>query len=105
MKSIILAIAIFVAGCASLATPQSFDQRLAYAYGSVTATVTSCHQLYQRARITREQGQRCLDLTDQAVAAIEIARGTTEPQAAENWLQLATQLLAQLETMLREAQQ
>jgi hypothetical protein len=105
IRAAILALAILVAGCANLAAPQSFEQRIAYAHGTVTATLQSCEQLYRRGRISAEQGRHCLALTDRAAAALEIARGSTEPQSAEHWLQLATQLLAQLETMLAEAQQ
>lgn len=105
IRAAILALAILVAGCSTLATPRSFDDRLAYAYGSATAALESCTQLYERQRITREQGQRCLDLADQAAAAIALAKGTADQQTAQDFLQVALGLLTQLETMLAEAQQ
>lgn len=104
IRAIILALAILVAGCSTLVAPKSFDQRLAYAYGSVNATLYSCANLYERGRLTQAQGERCLELTDQAAAAISIARGTTDPATAEGFLQVAIGLLTQIETMLMEAQ-
>ena len=104
MKAIILALAILVAGCQSLATPQTFDQRIAYAYGSVTATLHTCRQLYERDRLTHEQGSKCLALTDQASTALALAQGTSDPQTAGGFLQVAIGMLTQLEVMLQEAQ-
>lgn len=104
MRAIILALAILVAGCSTLTTPQTFDQRIAYAYGSVTATLHTCKQLYERARLTHEQGSKCLALTDQASTALALAQGTDDPQTAQGFLQVALGFLTQLETMLAEAQ-
>lgn len=104
MKAIILALAILVAGCSTLATPQTFDQRIAYAYGSVTATLHTCKQLYERSRLTHEQGSKCLALTDQAATALALAQGTEDAQTAQGFLAVALGFLTQLETMLTEAQ-
>ena len=104
MKAIILALAILVAGCSTLATPQTFDQRIAYAYGTVTATLHTCKQLYERARLTHEQGSKCLALTDQAATALALAQGTEDAQTAQGFLAVALGFLTQLETMLAEAQ-
>jgi len=104
MKAIILALAILVAGCTSLTPPQSFDQRIAYAYGTVTATLHTCKQLYERNRLSHEQGSKCLALTDQASTALALAQGTEDPQTAAGFLQVALGFLTQLETMLAEAQ-
>lgn len=104
MKAVILALAILVAGCSTLATPQSFDQRIAYAYGTVTATLHTCKQLYERNRLTHEQGSKCLALTDQASTALALAQGTDDPQTAAGFLAVALGFLTQLETMLTEAQ-
>ena len=104
MKAIILALAILVAGCSTLATPQTFDQRIAYAYGTVTATLHTCKQLYERARLTHEQGSKCLALTDQAATALALAQGTEDAQTAQGFLAVALGFLTQLETMLTEAQ-
>lgn len=104
MKAIILALAILVAGCSTLATPQTFNQRIAYAYGSVTATLHTCKQLYERNRLTHEQGSKCLALTDQAATALALAQGTEDAQTAAGFLQVALGFLTQLETMLAEAQ-
>lgn len=104
IRAAILALAILVAGCSTLATPQTFDQKIAYAYGSVTATLHTCRQLFERDRLTHEQGSRCLALTDQAAAALALAQGTDDPQTAHGFLQVALGMLTQLETMLAEAQ-
>jgi hypothetical protein len=104
IRAIILALAILVAGCSTLTAPQSFDQRVAYAYGSVTATLHTCASLYERRRITTEQGQKCLTLTDQAAAALALAQGTEDAQTAQGFLAVALGFLTQLETMLAEAQ-
>ena len=104
MKAILLALAILVAGCSTLTTPQTFDQRIAYAYGTVTATLHTCKQLYERARLTHEQGSKCLALTDQAATALALAQGTEDAQTAQGFLAVALGFLTQLETMLAEAQ-
>ena len=104
MKAIILALAILVAGCSTLATPQTFDQRIAYAYGTVTATLHTCKQLYERNRLSHEQGSKCLALTDQAATALALAQGTEDAQTAQGFLAVALGFLTQLETMLQEAQ-
>ena len=104
MKAIILALAILVAGCSTLATPQTFDQRIAYAYGTVTATLHTCKQLYERNRLSHEQGSKCLALTDQAATALALAQGTEDAQTAQGFLAVALGFLTQLETMLAEAQ-
>ena len=104
IRAALLALAILVAGCTSLAPPQSFDQRIAYAYGSVTATLHTCKQLYERNRLTHEQGSRCLALTDQAATALALAQGTEDAQTAQGFLAVALGFLTQLETMLTEAQ-
>jgi len=104
MRAIILALAILVAGCSTLTTPQTFDQRIAYAYGTVTATLHTCKQLYERARLTHEQGSKCLALTDQASTALALAQGTDDAQTAQGFLAVALGFLTQLETMLSEAQ-
>lgn len=105
MRATLLALAVFLSGCGSLqlAAPRSFDDRLAYTHGSVTATMISCTQLLERQRLTHEQGRKCQTLTDQATAALAMARGSTDPQTGQHWLTLATNLLTQLETMLNEA--
>lgn len=104
MRALVLALAILVAGCSTLATPRTFGDRLAYAHGSVTAALDTCTALYQRQRLTHAQGQRCLELSDQATAALALAKGAPDPQTAQGYLQIALGLLTQLEVMLAEAQ-
>lgn len=95
---------LVLTGCATIATPQSFDQRLAYAAGTTTATRWSCADAYQRQRIDQPAAAQCLALTDHAMRTISAARllsGAGDAGSAQAQLDLALGLLLEVERMLK----
>lgn len=100
----ILVALVMVTGCATVAAPQTLDQRLAYAYGSVTATRYSCADAVQRERIDKTAATQCLMLTDHARRTVDAARllvVSGDPASAQAQLELATGLLLEVEKMLK----
>jgi predicted outer membrane protein len=66
----------FVVGCAALGLPtaDTFNQKMAVAYGTVTALRTSATTLVGTGKITPDDAQNVLTQTDNARAALDIAR-------------------------------
>ena len=99
-----LAALILIAGCATLAVPQTFDQRLAYAYGALTAVRDTGTMLIQRERIGLADGVQFLHATDEMRMLLDMARNVhpTDPLTAENQLKFVNGVLMQLEAFLKE---
>lgn len=106
-KAIIAAIAAFVVvGCSSLgmAPAQSFNDRLAYSYGTHTAVLTATTQSLEAGEIGSQDAARVLKIADEArttLDAAKLANGIGDMKTAEGRLQLATTILTQLQTYLR----
>lgn len=92
------------AGCAQLglAPAQSFDQKLAYAYGVSIAVQQAATSELVAKQITKEDAQQVLSLHDQARALLDAARLVGDPTEAQNKLLLATQILTQLQLYLQQ---
>lgn len=110
MLALLLAFAIpatlSLHGCATfgLAPASSFDQRLAYSYGTHTAVLTATTQSLEAGEISSEDATRVLKVADQARDALDAARlaaGAGDVTTAEGRLQLAVALLSELQTYLR----
>ncbi len=91
--------------CASLglAPAKSFDDRLAYAYGSNTALRTAATNSLTAGSISSGDAEEVLKLTDQARAlldAAKLASASGDPQTADGKLLLATNILTQLRVYL-----
>ena len=101
----VIAVALLVlSACSTIATPQTLDQRLAYAYGSVTATRYSCADAVQRQRIDKTAATQCLMLTDHARRTVDAARllvVSGDLEGAQAQIELATGLLLEVERMLK----
>lgn len=95
---------ILISGCATLAVPQTFDQRLAYAYGALTAVRDTGTMLIERGRIGPEDGVHILRATDEMRFLLDAARDVypTDPLTAENKLKFVNGVLMQLEAFLKE---
>ena len=100
----VIVIVLMMTACATITAPQSLDQRLAYAYGSVTATRYSCADAVQRQRIDKTAATQCLMLTDRARRTVDAARllvVSGDLESAQAQLELATGLLLEVEKMLK----
>lgn len=104
LLGVIMVVIVMLTSCATVAAPQTLDQRLAYAYGSVTATRYSCADAVQRERIDKTAGTQCLLLTDHARRTVDAARMLMiagDPNSAQAQIELATGLLLEVEKMLK----
>lgn len=97
----ILLVAFTLAACTTFVKPQSFEQQLAYAYGSVISTRATCADYFLRQTIDRAKAENCLKVTDQARASLDAARTTLNGDMAQSQLQVALTLLLQLEASLK----
>lgn len=91
-------IGLVMAGCLPVVQPDTYQQRLAYAAGSISAARASCADHYLRSSMTRENAEKCLVLTDQAMELIQAARLST---GTESQLTAALAILVQVENLTR----
>ena len=100
----VIVIVLMMTAWATITAPQSLDQRLAYAYGSVTATRYSCADAVQRQRIDKTAATQCLMLTDHARRTVDAARllvVSGDLESAQAQIELVTGLLLEVERMLK----
>lgn len=109
--SLLLSVGILgsVTGCAALglATPQSFDQKLANAYGVHTAVVSTAATAVTAGALTSDDGAHVQILAIQSrqlLDAAKVAEGAGDPTTAAGRLALATSVLTQLQTFLAAKQ-
>ncbi len=92
-------------GCSTigLAPAQSFDQQLAYGYGTVASVRTTAASALNAGAITTTDAQQVLTVTDTARATLDVA-GTAskagDVNTAMGKLQIATSLLSQIQQYL-----
>lgn len=99
-------ILLLLAACAQLGVQpaQSFDERLAYAYGTNTAVREASTSALNAGEITPDDMERVIALNDQARALLDAARlahGTGDLETADARLTLAVSVLTQVQTYLR----
>ncbi len=92
--------------CAQLgvAPARSFDQRLAYAYGTHTAVLEAAAAGVRAGALTPADGAAVLRLADQSRQVLDAARDieTTNIKGAESKLALAAAILAELQEYLNK---
>lgn len=108
-KFLILPLLVLLVACGTLGLPQasSFNQRLAYAYGTHTAVQASAASSLDAKEISSEDAQRVLTVADESRKGLDAARiafNAGDASTAEGRLQLATALLTELQTYLRKHQ-
>lgn len=101
----LLAMCMLLTACAQvgLAPAQSFDQKLAYGYSTVTAVRTSAAQALNAGTIDVLDAKKALAITDEARAGLDAAgaaNGHGDTSTAVGKLALATALLTQLQQYL-----
>lgn len=97
---------VLLTACASmgLVTPQSFDQRLSYAYDQHTAALQSIATAVNLNEMSGKDGQATLAIADNARLLLDSARVATtsgDTATAEGRLALATNVLRELTNYLR----
>lgn len=90
-------------GCAQLglAPAQTFDQKVAYAYGTHTAVLQATTAALTAKAITVDDAKHVATLADQSKALLDAARLAGDPTEASNKLLLATAILTQLQQYLQ----
>lgn len=104
----ILCLIWLLGACASLGLvpAETFEQKLAYAYGTHTAVMQAAADALIAKEIDADEGAQVLKLADESRALLDAARSLQgiDPGAATNRLVLATTILTQLQSYLRRTQ-
>lgn len=101
-KSIVLAMALFIASCASMTAPRNIQDSAAYALGQITAMRNTCTSLGETQKIRVEDTVACLEFTDEARAWVEVAKAAPDLKSKEIALERALEILTFLEEVLKE---
>lgn len=101
-KLSVLFVLWFIVGCAQLGLtqPQSFDQKLAFAYGTHTALLNATASALNAHQIKPDDAKQVLHLADESRALLDAAKLTGDPREAASKLALAAVVLANLQTYL-----
>lgn len=94
-------ILILIAGCASIAKPQSFDQQLAYVQSGITSVRQTATDLLRRDRITPSKALQINAEADKARAYVRVARGLGDVPEGRDKLSLAVSILTSIEAELK----
>jgi hypothetical protein len=97
---------LLISACTSLGLtpPQTFNQKLAYAYGSVTSVRLVAKNLLVKSSITTDDAQNVqaqADVAKQSLDAARVASGSGDVTTAQDKLVAAQSILAVLESFLR----
>lgn len=101
-----LYILLLLAGCAQLGlqAPQTFDQKLAYAYGTHTAVQNAAAGALNAKEISSDEAKQVLKLADESRVLLDAAGAASSAgdiSSADGKLLLATSILTQLQAYLR----
>lgn len=98
------ALMLLLAACGALqlAQPQSFDQKVAYANGNLTAVVDTTTQALQGGRLTANEAKAVREVANQARTLLDTAQAATDVGVADQNLALAIALLENLQTYLND---
>lgn len=96
-----------LAGCASLGLvePQTFEDRIAYAYTLYTGVLEATAASLDAGRMTSEQGERIAQMGDDAQALLDSARrihAAGDTEAATRQMALAITVLNELQLYAQE---
>jgi hypothetical protein len=96
-------LAILMAGCAAWEQPRTFEQQLAYAYGTHTALLESAANAVELGTLSPDDAGQVLRIADESRVLLDASRaaaGVGDVRTAEGQLALATNLLTQLQTYI-----
>jgi hypothetical protein len=102
-----LVVAVLVSACAGLGLqqPGGFNDKLGYAYGNHTSVIQAATNALNANEITSEDAEHVLKLGEESKQVLDAARvayNAGDIATAEGRLQLATIVLTELQTYLRE---
>lgn len=98
---------MLLAGCAQLGLPaaQTFDQKLAYAYGTHTAVLQAATSAVQAHTLSPSDAEQVLKLADESRGLLDAAKAAGGSPDGINKLALASSVLTQLQTYLNSRSQ
>lgn len=99
-----LVMAALLVGCAAFTPAKSFDEKLAYAYGTHTAILHAAAAGVANGELSVPDAEQVLKLSDQCRAILDTAKlaaGTGDVTTAEGQLALAVNVLTELQNYLR----
>lgn len=97
-----------VVGCANMMAPRNMGDSIAYMESQVQGVVRTCATLNDERRITLPQARQCKSVTDQAFAAVDLARTAFRAgdlTNAQAQLTLARSILIEAERIAKGAAQ
>lgn len=105
VRNLAFLVILLLAACAQLGleAPQTFEERLAYAYSQNAAIRTSAAQALKAGTITKSDAQQVLTTTDTARAALDESRKfqvAGDTSTALGKLTMASSLLTTVQTFL-----
>ena len=103
MRSFKYVFAVFLlAACAQLGlqTADTFDKKLAYAYGTHTAVQNATKNRINQHQLTSADGEAVLKLADDSRVFLDAAKTIGDPTEAASKLALAMSVLTQLQAYL-----
>lgn len=101
-KSIVLAMALFIASCASMTAPRNIQDSAAYALGQVTAMRNTCTSLGEAKKLSPTGAAGCLTQTDRARKFIEVAIAAPDLASQDTALQRAFEILTYMDEVLKD---
>ena len=102
-KGALLIFVLWLSACSAIGVQQaqSFDERLAYAYGVNTAVREASVSSLNAGEISADDMQHVIVLNDQARALMDSARMAGDTEIGQSRLTLAITVLTQVQTFLR----
>ena len=93
---------VTLVACAQLglSSAKTFDQKLAYAYGTHTAVLQSAAAAVNAKTLSPTDGEEVLKLADESRALLDAAKAAGDTATGGSKLALATTILTQLQTYL-----
>jgi hypothetical protein len=98
---LILLLTVTLAGCPLMPQPKSFDQSLAYAYGTHTALMVSAKNALELGTLSLDDAQQVLKIADEARGILDLSKMTYlsgDVKTAEGQLNMALSLLSELQS-------
>jgi len=95
----LLLVACLLAACAGLEPAASFDQKLAYAYGSHTSVLVAATNAVNGGTLSSADAEQVLELADNAKLILDgakLAAGVGDLATAEGQLAMATTILQEV---------
>jgi hypothetical protein len=103
LLAVAMPVALVAPGCAAFQPAQTFEQSLAYAYGTHTALLDASANAVESGALSAEEARAVLRMADEAKLTLDTSRvaiGVGDVRTAEGQLRLATNVLTELRDYL-----